>query len=61
MVRQMCGEVLGQSDVKPFEGRFPEESEESVRQSVDLYLEMCANDGVMLSRKSIGTMWLEKA
>ena len=46
MVRQICGEVLGQSDVKPFEGRSPEELEESLCQSVDLYLEMCANDGV---------------
>ncbi len=40
------GEVLGLRDVKPFEGRSPEELEESFCQSVDLYLEMCANDGV---------------
>jgi predicted HicB family RNase H-like nuclease len=40
------GEVLGLRAVITFEGRSPEELEESLRQSVDLYLEMCANDGV---------------
>jgi predicted HicB family RNase H-like nuclease len=40
------GEVLGLRDVITFEGRSPEELEESFCQSVDLYLEMCANDGV---------------
>ena len=46
MVRRIRGEVPGPRDVKPFEGRSPEELEESFRPSVDLYLEMCANDGV---------------
>ena len=40
------GEVVGLRDVITFEGRTPEELEESFRQSVDLYLEMCALDGV---------------
>jgi len=40
------GEVLGLRDVITFEGRSPDELEESFRQSVDLYLEMCAQDGV---------------
>ena len=40
------GEVLGLRDVITFEGRSPEELEESFRQSIDLYLEMCARDGV---------------
>jgi len=40
------GEVLGLRDVMTFEGRSPEELEESFHQSVDLYLEMCARDGV---------------
>ena len=40
------GEVLGLRDVITFEGRSPEELEESFRQSIDLYLEMCANEGV---------------
>jgi predicted HicB family RNase H-like nuclease len=53
--------VLGLRDIITFEGRSPEELEESFRQSVDLYLEMCANDGVAPSRKIIGTMWQEKA
>jgi predicted HicB family RNase H-like nuclease len=40
------GEVLGMRDVITFEGRSPEELEDSFRQSIDLYLEMCADDGV---------------
>lgn len=40
------GEVLGIRDVITFEGRSPEELEQSFRQSVDLYLEMCISDGV---------------
>ncbi|MDO9129172.1 MAG: type II toxin-antitoxin system HicB family antitoxin, partial [Anaerolineales bacterium] len=40
------GEVLGIRDVITFEGRSPEELEQSFRQSVDLYLEMCVSDGV---------------
>jgi predicted HicB family RNase H-like nuclease len=38
--------VLGLRDVITFEGHSPEELEESFRQSVDLYLEMCAHDGI---------------
>ncbi len=40
------GEVLGLRDVITFEGRTPEELEESFRQAVDFYLELCARDGV---------------
>ena len=40
------GEVLGLRDVITFEGRSPKELEESFCKSVDLYLEMCANDDV---------------
>lgn len=40
------GEVLGIRDAITFEGRSPEELEQSFRQSVDLYLEMCISDGV---------------
>jgi predicted HicB family RNase H-like nuclease len=40
------GEVLGVRDVITFQGRTPEELEESFHQSVDLYLEMCARNGV---------------
>lgn len=39
------GEVLGLRDVITFQGRTPEELEESFRQSVDYYLELCARDG----------------
>jgi len=40
------GEVIGLRDVIAFQGRTPEELEESFRQSVDFYLEMCARDNV---------------
>jgi predicted HicB family RNase H-like nuclease len=40
------GEVIGLRDVITFQGRTPEELEDSFRQSVDFYLEMCARDGV---------------
>lgn len=48
------GEVLGLRAVITFEGRTPEELEESFRQSVDLYLEMCARDGVSPERPFSG-------
>lgn len=40
------GEVLGLRDVVTFEGRTPEELENSFHESVDLYLEMCERDNV---------------
>ena len=35
------GEVIGLRDVVTFQGRTPEELEQSFRASVDFYLEMC--------------------
>jgi predicted HicB family RNase H-like nuclease len=40
------GEVAGIRSVITFQGRTPEELEQSFRNSIDLYLEMCAEDGV---------------
>ncbi|MFZ5910500.1 MAG: type II toxin-antitoxin system HicB family antitoxin [Chloroflexota bacterium] len=40
------GEVVGLRDMVTFEGRTPEELEDSFRQSVDFYLELCARDNV---------------
>jgi predicted HicB family RNase H-like nuclease len=40
------GEVVGLRDVITFQGRAPQELEDSFRQSVDFYLEMCARDHV---------------
>ncbi len=40
------GEVIGLRDVITFQGRTPEELEESFRASVDFYLELCLRDGV---------------
>jgi len=40
------GEVLGSRDVITFQGCTPEELEDSFRQSIDFYLEMCARDKV---------------
>ena len=40
------GEVIGVRDVITFQGRTPEEIEQSFRASVDFYLEMCQQDGV---------------
>jgi len=40
------GEVIGLRDVITFQGRTPEELEDSFRQSVDFYLELCAHDNV---------------
>ena len=48
------GEVLGLQDVITFQGRTPEELEESFRQSIDLYLEMCRRDGVEPSKPYSG-------
>jgi len=41
------GEVIGLRDVVTFQGRTPEELEESFRASVDFYLELCQRDGVL--------------
>ncbi len=40
------GEVIGLRDVITFQGRTPEELEESFRASVDFYLELCQRDGM---------------
>ena len=40
------GEVIGLRDVVTFQGRTPEELEESFRASVGFYLELCQRDGV---------------
>lgn len=40
------GEVIGLRDMITFQGRTPDELEESFRASVDFYLEMCQRDGV---------------
>lgn len=40
------GEVIGIRSVVTFQGRTPEELEASFRESIDLYLEMCREDGV---------------
>lgn len=40
------GEVVGLRDVITFQGRTPEELEDSFRESIDFYLEMCARDHV---------------
>lgn len=40
------GEVLGLRSVITFQGRTPEQIEESFKNSVDLYLQMCEDDGI---------------
>ena len=40
------GEVIGIRSVVTFQGRTPEELEESFHESIDLYLAMCREDGV---------------
>jgi predicted HicB family RNase H-like nuclease len=40
------GEVIGIHSVITFQGRTPEGLEQSFRESVDLYLQMCHEDGV---------------
>jgi predicted HicB family RNase H-like nuclease len=40
------GEVIGVRDVTAFQGRTPEEIEQSFRASVEFYLEMCQQDGI---------------
>jgi predicted HicB family RNase H-like nuclease len=44
--RIFTGEAIGIQSVVTFEGRSPEEIERSFRESIDVYLEMCAVDGV---------------
>jgi predicted HicB family RNase H-like nuclease len=44
--RIFTGEVIGVRSVITFQGRTPEEIEASFRESIDLYLEMCREDGV---------------
>src|SRR5690242_10695137 len=40
------GEVIGVRSVITFQGRTPEEIEASFRESIDLYVEMCREDGL---------------
>src|SRR5512133_29199 len=40
------GEVIGLRSVLTFQGRTPEEIEDSFKESIDLYLAMCKADGV---------------
>jgi predicted HicB family RNase H-like nuclease len=40
------GEVIGIQSMITFQGRTPEELEASFASSIDLYLEMCQEDGV---------------
>lgn len=40
------GEVIGLRSMITFQGRTPEELENSFRESIDLYLDMCSDDGV---------------
>ena len=40
------GDVINTRDVITFQGRSPDELEESFRDSIDFYLEMCERDGV---------------
>ena len=40
------GEVIGLRSVITFQGRTPEELENSFRESIELYLEMCRDDGI---------------
>jgi predicted HicB family RNase H-like nuclease len=44
--RLFTGEVIGIRSVVTFQGRTPEELEASFAGSIDLYLEMCLEDGV---------------
>ena len=44
--RIFTGEVIGLRSMITFQGRTPEEIEELFRRSIDLYLEMCVDDGV---------------
>lgn len=49
------GEVIGLRDVITFQGESPEELENSFRDSIDLYLEMCQRDGVQPERPDSGS------
>lgn len=40
------GEVIGLRNVITFQGRTPEELEQSFQEAVDFYLEMCEKDGI---------------
>ena len=44
--KNFTGEVIGLRDVITFQGRTPDELEQSFRASVGFYLEMCEHDGV---------------
>ena len=48
------GEVLGLRTVLTFQGRTPEEIETSFKETIDLYLEMCQEDGVSPERPYSG-------
>jgi predicted HicB family RNase H-like nuclease len=48
------GEVLGLRSVLTFQGRTPEEVENSFKETIDLYLELCKQDGVSPERPYSG-------
>jgi predicted HicB family RNase H-like nuclease len=48
------GEVIGIRTVITFEGRIPDEIEESFKQSIDMYLNMCKEDGVLPNKPDSG-------
>ena len=48
------GEVVGLRSTITFQGRTPDEIEASFRQSIDLFLEMCREDGVLPERPYSG-------
>lgn len=48
------GEVVGLKTVIAFQGRIPQELENSFRSSIDLYLEMCREDGTKAEKPYSG-------
>ncbi len=48
------GEVIGLRDMITFQGRTPEELERSFQESIDFYLEMCAQDGITSNKPFSG-------
>lgn len=48
------GEVLGLRTVLTFQGRTPDEVENSFKETIDLYLDMCKQDGVSPERPYSG-------
>ncbi len=48
------GEVMGLRAILAFQGRTPEEIESSFREAIDLYLDMCKEDGISPERPYSG-------